>query len=173
MQRWPVVPKPPQMAPSTARSRLASSITMMMFLPPISRWHFLNVGAQAMLTMRPTSVEPVKLTRLHVRMLEDRRADFAALRRHHVHHAARQSRFREYLHQVVGGKRRVFRRLDHHRVAADSAGMIFHDGMAMGKFQGVISPATPIGVRTDIANLLGSSDGVVWPNSRRPSPAIR
>src|SRR5215831_2231780 len=29
----------------------------------------------------------------------------------------------------------------------------------------------PMGMRTDMANLSGSSDGVVSPNSRRPSPA--
>src|SRR5260370_443795 len=61
VQRCPVVPKPPQMAPSTARSRLASSITMMMFLPPISRLQCLNSGAQASAISRPTAVEPVKL----------------------------------------------------------------------------------------------------------------
>ena len=42
----PLVPNPPHTAPSTARSKFASSITIMMFLPPISRWHFLNDGAQ-------------------------------------------------------------------------------------------------------------------------------
>src|SRR5580704_17424775 len=62
VQRCPLVPKPPQTAPSTAKSRLASSMTMMVFLPPISRWHGLNVGAQAWLTIRPVSVDPVKLT---------------------------------------------------------------------------------------------------------------
>src|SRR5579859_5855645 len=54
-----------------------------------------------------------------------------------------------------------------------SAGIIFHDGIAMGKFHGVINPQTPIGARTLIANLFGSSEGVVWPNRRRPSPAIK
>src|ERR1700740_1872368 len=53
-----------------------------------------------------------------------------------------------------------------------SAGIIFHDGIAMGKFHGVIMPQTPIDCRTLIANLLGSSEGVVWPNSRLPSPAM-
>ena len=48
VQRCPVVPKPPHRQPSTARSRLASSITMMTFLPPISRWTFLNVGAHGL-----------------------------------------------------------------------------------------------------------------------------
>src|SRR5208283_3939962 len=37
-----------------------------------------------------------------------------------------------------------------------SAGIVFHDGMAMGKFHGVISPQTPIGCRTLMANLFGN-----------------
>jgi hypothetical protein len=54
-----------------------------------------------------------------------------------------------------------------------SAGMLFQQGMAMGKFQGVMMPATPIGSRTLIAHLSGSSEGVVSPKRRRPSPAMR
>ena len=54
-----------------------------------------------------------------------------------------------------------------------SAGMIFQHGIAIGKFQGVMIPAIPIGWRMLIAHLSGSSDGVVSPNMRRPSPAIR
>ena len=53
-----------------------------------------------------------------------------------------------------------------------SAGAIFHEGIAIGKFHGVITPITPIGIRTLMLNLSRSSDGVVWPNSRRPSPAM-
>ena len=53
-----------------------------------------------------------------------------------------------------------------------SAGIIFQEGMAMGKFQGVMSPAMPTGWRTDIWNFRGISEGVVWPNCRRPSPAM-
>ncbi len=52
------------------------------------------------------------------------------------------------------------------------AGIIFHEGMAIGKFQGVMRPAVPTGIRTDIWNLLASSEGVVCPNWRRPSPAM-
>ena len=37
VQRWPAVPKPPNSAPSTARSRSASSMTTIGFLPPSSR----------------------------------------------------------------------------------------------------------------------------------------
>ena len=54
-----------------------------------------------------------------------------------------------------------------------SAGMIFHDGIAIGKFHGVMIAQTPSGWRTDIANLLRSSDGTVWPYWRRPSPAMK
>ena len=54
-----------------------------------------------------------------------------------------------------------------------SAGIIFQHGMAIGKFQGVMIPATPIGWRTLIAHLSGSSLGTVSPAIRRPSPAIR
>ena len=53
------------------------------------------------------------------------------------------------------------------------AGIIFQHGMAIGKFQGVMIPAIPIGWRMLIAHLSGSSDGTVSPNIRRPSPAIR
>ena len=54
-----------------------------------------------------------------------------------------------------------------------SAGMIFHDGIAIGKFHGVMIAATPTGWRTDIANLSRSSDGTVCPYCRRPSPAMK
>ena len=52
-----------------------------------------------------------------------------------------------------------------------SAGNIFHVGIASGKLNGVMSPTTPIGRRKLIAHLVRSSDGTVWPNSRRPSVA--
>ena len=53
-----------------------------------------------------------------------------------------------------------------------SAGASFHDGIAIGKFHGVIAPTTPTGTRTDMLNLFCSSEGVVCPQSRRPSPAM-
>ena len=50
--------------------------------------------------------------------------------------------------------------------------MIFHVGIAKGKFQGVIAATTPSGARVDMAHLFGSSAGTVSPNCRRPSPAM-
>src|SRR4029077_21107756 len=53
-----------------------------------------------------------------------------------------------------------------------NAGNSFHEGIAMGKFHGAIMPHTRMGIRTAMANLLGSSEGTVAPNSLRPSPAM-
>src|SRR5687768_15953754 len=44
---------------------------------------------------------------------------------------------------------------------AISAGKIFQEGTAIGKFQGVINPTTPDGSRTAIPNLFGISTGAV------------
>ncbi len=56
---------------------------------------------------------------------------------------------------------------------ATSAGMSFQEGIANGKFHGVMTPTTPIGTRADIAHLSRISLGVVTPYMRRPSPAAR
>ena len=57
------------------------------------------------------------------------------------------------------------RRLEDARVSADAApGNIFHVGMASGKLNGVMMPATPIGRRKLIAHLFGSSLGTVRPD---------
>jgi len=50
-----------------------------------------------------------------------------------------------------------------------SAGKVFQEGMAMGKFHGVIKPTIPTGSRTHRADFSGSSDGTTRPNWRRPS----
>src|ERR1039457_6644344 len=52
VQRWPVVPNAPHSAPSSARSRLASSSTIIGFLPPSSSEQCLNVLAASCPTMR-------------------------------------------------------------------------------------------------------------------------
>ena len=146
---------------------------MMMFFPPISRWHFLNVGAQASLIIRPTSVDPVKLISCVpalARIALPTTVPFPATMFNTPggSPASAITCTRLYVDSGVSSAgliTTVFPQI--------SAGIIFHDGMAMGKFHGVINPFTPTGVRTDIANLFGSSEGVVCPNCRRPSPAIK
>ena len=51
---------------------------------------------------------------------------------------------------------------------ASSAGKIFHDGMATGKFHGVMRPTTPTGWRVVQQSLLPSSEGTVAPQAARP-----
>ena len=48
------------------------------------------------------------------------------------------------------------------------AGKIFHDGIAIGKFHGVMQPTTPKGWRMVIAHLSRNSLGTVSPKARRP-----
>src|SRR5258708_3979924 len=144
---------------------------MTTFLPPISRWTFLNVGAAAWFTLRPTLVDPVNETMRTagsvviavptsaspVTMLTTPLGTPASIRTL-TKLSAERGVCDEGLKTTV--------------LPQTSAGTIFHEGIAMGKFHGVMMEATPTGWRTDIANLLRSSDGTVWPKRRRPSPAM-
>ena len=51
---------------------------------------------------------------------------------------------------------------------ASSAGKIFQLGIAIGKFQGVIIPTTPTGIRVVHAILSRISDGTTSPHADRP-----
>jgi len=52
-----------------------------------------------------------------------------------------------------------------------SAGAIFQAGIAIGKFQGVIRPTTPIGSRVTSTLMPGRTEGMISPAVRRASPA--
>src|SRR3954471_24572256 len=109
---------------------------MTTFLPPISRWTFLNVGAAAWLTIRPTLVEPVKDTTATrgsvviavptsaspVTMLTTPFGTPASIRML-TKFSAESGVCDEGLKTTV---------LPHTR-----AGTIFHEGIAIGKFHGV------------------------------------
>src|SRR5436190_16651450 len=172
VQRWPVVPKAPQSAPSTARSRFASSSTIIGFLPPSSSEQCLKLFAAVVPIVRPTALDPVnEIARTSgcssigapasapkpLTMLTTPLGTPASARTRTKLNVERGVSCAGLITQVL---------------PQTSAGNSFQDGIAMGKFHGVIIPQTPTGVRTAIANLLGSSDGVVGPNKRRPSPAM-
>ena len=53
---------------------------------------------------------------------------------------------------------------------AASAGAIFQFAMLSGKFQGVISPTTPIGSR-NVSAMPSRSTGTVWPKNLSTAPA--
>ena len=159
--------------PSTARSRSASASTMMAFLPPSSSETRLRRPAAAVAMRRPVSPLPVKL------MTGTSGLSTSAMPACSPGPVTRLT--------VPGGKPASWSSstssaaqpgvseagLSTTVLPATSAGIAFHIGMAMGKFQGVMSPATPMGSRMLMAHLSGSSEGTVSPNSRRPSPAIR
>ena len=173
MHRCPVVPNAPQTAPSTARSTSASSMTRIAFLPPISRCRRLNVGAQAFEMLRPTSVEPVYETTLTSGCWTSGSPTsppepMTTLKTPAGRPASSKTRASATTDAgvSVAGLMTIV-------LPAISAAMDFHAGIAIGKFHGVTSAQTPTGWRTHIAHLFGSSDGVVKPNSRRPSPAAR
>src|SRR4028118_638747 len=61
-QVWPLLRNLDTIAPCTAASRSASSKTMKGALPPNSMEHFITWLAACRSRMRPTSVEPVKVS---------------------------------------------------------------------------------------------------------------
>ena len=62
VHRCPAVPKPPNSAPSTARSTSASSITTIGFLPPSSRHGDCTWRPQSSPIFEPIALDPVKPT---------------------------------------------------------------------------------------------------------------
>src|SRR3989304_10234054 len=158
------------MAPSTAKSILASSITIMAFLPPISKLQCLKFGAQVSETVLPTAVEPVKETNF----------TSGCFIRGIPTPAPEPNRILTTPLGIPASSQALIKFKAESGVSAAGlnttvlpqikAGISFQDGMAMGKFQGVIKAQTPMGWRTDMANLLGNSAGGVWPDCLRPSP---
>src|SRR5579864_6740563 len=172
VQRWPVVPNAPQSAPSMARSRLASSSTIMGFLPPSSSEQCLKVFAAVVPIVRPTAVDPVN---------ETARTSGCSSMGAPDSLPNPLTMFTTPLGTPASVSTRTRLNVDNGVSCAGlitqvlpqtSAGRSFQDGIAMGKFQGVIMEQTPSGCRIAMANLFGSSEGVVGPNIRRPSPAM-
>ena len=121
MQRWPAVPKPLNSAPSTARSRSASSITTSGFLPPSSRHGLCRWRPQSSPIFAPTALEPVKPT-LSTRPCVERALEPAERRRalglDEVEHAAGHAAGVEQARERVAQRGRVLGRLPDDRVAA-------------------------------------------------------
>ena len=159
VQRWPVVPKPPHSPPSMARSRLASSSTIMGFLPPSSSEQCLKLLAAVVPTMRPTSLDPVReiartsgcsvsgpptLDPNPVTMLITPRGTPASV-------SARTRLKVESGVSCAGLMTQV--------LPQTIAGSSFHEGIAMGKFHGVIMPTTPERLAHRHGELVGQLGG--------------
>src|SRR6266576_1080583 len=172
VQRWPVVPNPPHSAPSIARSKLASLSTIMGFLPPNSSEQCLKLFAAVVPMVRPTALDPVNDT-ARTSGCSSMGAPVCGPNPVTIFTtpfgtpASASTRTRLNVESGVSCAGLITQVLPQ-----TSAGTSFHEGIAIGKFHGAIMAQTPSGLRTAIANLLGSSEGVVGPNIRRPSPAM-
>src|SRR5215469_15548098 len=151
VQRCPVVPNAPQTPPSIAKSRLASSSTIIGFLPPSSSEQRLKLLAAVWPTILPTADDPVSETARIVgcslsgvptsepnpvtilRTPRGTPASVSAWTRLNVDSGVScAGLITQVLPQTIAGSN-------------------FQDGIAMGKFQGVIMAHTPTGWRTAMA----------------------
>ena len=147
-------------------------MTRIAFLPPSSRWTCLSSSAAALVTATPVSREPVNVItgtsgwRTSASPASSPNPWTTLTTPVGSPDSASSSTKRSASSGVSSAG------LSTTVLPQTSAGASFQDGIAIGKFQGVIAPTTPIGIRTLIMNLSGSSDGVVWPKRRLPSPAM-
>ncbi len=173
MQRWPDVPNAPNTAPSVARSRSASGRTTMAFLPPSSSDNSRGPDSMAAAaTLRPVGTEPVKLRA----PTPGWTASAAAGSARPCTTWTRSAGTPASTHAATNASQQAGAcslGLMTTPLPARSAGKIFHDGIATGKFQGVISPTTPTGWRVVQHSLSPSSDGTVSPQADRPWPATK
>ena len=109
----------------------------------------------------PDLVRAGERDQAHVAMMHKRIADLRAPAEQEIQHTRRQARFDKSINELRGASGSVARGLPHDRLPSTNAGKIFQLGTAMGKFHGVMTATTPIGSRTLMQNLSGSSLGVV------------
>ncbi len=171
VQRCPAVPKAPHNTPSRASSRSASSMTITGFLPPSSRETRFMVFEHSSIIHFPVSRLPVKeiafmrgcwtmafptvppgpVTRFITP--GDKPASISTSTNLWASRGVSLAGLKTIAFPVI------------------RAGIIFQAGIAIGKFQGVIRPTTPIGLSMVIQNFSLSSEVVVSPSICLPSPA--
>jgi hypothetical protein len=173
VQRWPVVPKADHRIPSVARSRSASPSTTTPFLPPSSSETRLSRRAARWAISLPVVEEPVN------EMIETSGLSTMASPTSPPLPVTRLTTPGGKPASAINSTSSVAQcgvsddGLNTTVLPVTRAGIVFQHGIAIGKFHGVMIPATPSGWRMLIAHLSGSSDGTVSPAIRRPSPAIR
>ncbi len=170
VQRWPVPKKAPSREQATARSRSASSSTTIGFLPPISICTRAWRATAAAATLAPTPCEPVKETPSTPGCLAmaspTRPPPRTRLNTPLGAPASWMMAARAWATAGVGLAGFSTTVLPKARAGAD-----FQAGMAMGKFQGAISPNTPTGSRRVVTSMPGRVESRAWPWRRSASPA--
>src|SRR6201984_587729 len=160
---WPVFRYLDAMAPTTAASRSASLKTMKGALPPNSKESFLIVSALCRISVRPTSVDPVKVTfrtsglevisppiarELPVNTLKTPGGTPAR--------SASTARARAENGVAMAGLTIIGQ-------PAAKAGPAFRVIIAAGKFHGVTAAQTPIGSLTTTTRRSAHGEGTVSP----------
>ncbi len=172
VQRCPVVPKAPQTAPSRASSRSASALTNIAFLPPSSRETRLPNRPQVAAIWWPTVTEPVKeMARTSGCSTSAAPASSpkpVTSPRTPLGSPASMSTSASLI--ATSGVSSAG--LKTTALPANRAGISFQQGIAIGKFQGVMQPTTPIGTRSAKARFWRSSLGTTSPIGLRPWPAM-
>ena len=128
---------------------------MIAFLPPSSRWTCLRPSAAAFVTSTPVSREPVNVITRHVRVAHECvRPPLSPKPWTTWTTPSGSPASCEKVDETLRQERGVLRRLQHDRVPAHErrAGASTR-GSPIGKFQGVIAPTTPTGIRRLIMNL--------------------
>ena len=171
VQRWPVEPNPPCTRQSTAMSRSASSTMTRGFLPPSSSCTLRPSGAGASRMVRPVVTDPVNvtpLTRGSVVRVGPSSEPRPSTRLSAPAGSPERLRMSTSSHALPGTssaglKTTVFPKA--------SAGAIFHAGMAIGKFHGVMTLTTPMGSRVTETSTPGRTESSTWPCGARTAPA--
>ena len=113
----------------------------------------------------PTALEPVKPT-LRIEPSSIARSEPGERRgsvgQHHVEDTLGHARMQDQLRERLGDRRRVLRRL-RTTVLQSSAGTMYQEGTATGKFPAVMIALGPTGVRNVNSCLSGSSLGTIKP----------
>ena len=143
-------------------------MTMTTFLPPISRWTFLNDGAARSATVRPTSVEPVNdTTRTSSLASMDSPTSLPPPVTRFTTPGGTPASSR-ILTKFTADNGRERRWLEDDGVSTDERRNDLPRWNRHREIPWRDDRGTPSGWRTDIANLSRSSDGTVWPYADGP-----
>ena len=171
VQRWPEVPKAAHRAPSTASGISASSSTTIAFFPPSSSPSRFRLRPASSAMCLPAAVDPVNdipATRGSWTSGSPTSLPLPVTRLSTPPGSPASSKISTSLVATMGVSDAGLKTT---ALPAITAGKIFQEGIAIGKFHGVMQAITPSGSRTVMDHLFRSSEGTVSPCGRRPNPA--
>ena len=168
---WPVEKNAALTTFSTAELKSASASTMVGFLPPISSWmrrRRLDASPCSQLPISQDPVNEMALSGLASTSASPSSPPDPATKLT-TPFGSPASCSASTMRQALSGAAEAG--LSTTVLPQISAGASFQAGIALGKFQGVIRPTTPIGLRMANMWTRSRSEGTSMPGMREPSPA--